>query len=224
MKHFAWILQQARGRYIAFVEGDDFWTDPLKLAKQKQQLDNNPDYALVFSNTSILSDSGMKHEDLHMTRIPVNRIYSAVEVLEKWTIPFNTAMFRNILDSQFFSHILANRNFLFGDIVLILWLAKKGRLFGMADDTAVYRRHDHNITSAHYEDYFGKLKHLSQLTETFGEEYVTPVILHYISGLESCYLSIQHSSATYMQKLQYYLWKFETPIALHLLNVFLIIS
>lgn len=52
--NFIYNLHSSKGKYIALCEGDDYWTDPLKLQKQVDFLEKNDDYNICFHNASNL--------------------------------------------------------------------------------------------------------------------------------------------------------------------------
>jgi glycosyltransferase involved in cell wall biosynthesis len=49
--NFVEMLAAAKGKYIAYLEGDDYWTDRYKLQKQADFMEQNDDYAICFHNS-----------------------------------------------------------------------------------------------------------------------------------------------------------------------------
>ncbi len=58
-------MKAARGKYIALLDGDDYWVDKNKLQEQVIFLENNPDFSLCFTNVCLVN----KTNDLLVTSL-----------------------------------------------------------------------------------------------------------------------------------------------------------
>jgi glycosyltransferase involved in cell wall biosynthesis len=66
--NFGRTLAQCRGEYVAFLEGDDYWTSRHKLAKQVALLDSKPELALCFHAAVATLDDGRCEVRRHEAR------------------------------------------------------------------------------------------------------------------------------------------------------------
>ena len=141
VKPFSDNVKRAKGKYIAMCEGDDYWTDPLKLQKQVDFLEGNKSFSLCFHNAKVIYELG---QESHVFKELQTREYSGNEVLDTWTIPTASVLFRR---KNLNIENLTNPNYLYGDIILFLTLAETGKLFCMNEIMSVYRRHEGGITT-----------------------------------------------------------------------------
>lgn len=58
-KNFQNIRKNAKGKYIAVCEGDDYWTDTLKLKKQIAVMEKNPDISFCFHSAKMVTAGGI---------------------------------------------------------------------------------------------------------------------------------------------------------------------
>ncbi|MCM8570475.1 glycosyltransferase [Gramella jeungdoensis] len=87
-------LIQAKGKYIALCDGDDYWDDPQKLYNQVNFLENNPSYILCFHDYNIISSN--KKDAIKLMK-PINKDISSQELQKCQVYPLtNTICFRNI--------------------------------------------------------------------------------------------------------------------------------
>ena len=58
MRNFIWALKEAKGKYVAICEGDDYWTDKKKLQVQKDFLESNPEYVICYTDVEAFNENG----------------------------------------------------------------------------------------------------------------------------------------------------------------------
>jgi glycosyltransferase involved in cell wall biosynthesis len=92
-------LKECDGQYLAILEGDDFWIDPLKLQKQADFLDAHPEYALVFGRTlTFYQEDGHLGQEIPP---PEANSYALEDLLRNNFIATCSVMYRNGLVSKF---------------------------------------------------------------------------------------------------------------------------
>jgi glycosyltransferase involved in cell wall biosynthesis len=133
---------RAQGKYIALCEGDDYWTDPLKLQKQVDFLEANKEYSMCFHKAKVVSDLSKMTTNIydHLKE----KTYTGEEILNQWTVPTASVIFRNSYDLEILCK--SNQEILFGDILLFLYLATKGKLYCLKDEMCVYRRNGQGVS------------------------------------------------------------------------------
>ncbi|SDS69396.1 Glycosyltransferase involved in cell wall bisynthesis [Formosa sp. Hel1_31_208] len=92
------ILGSSRGKYIALCEGDDYWTDPLKLQKQVNFLEENEDYNLCFHEVEILEGEIFLEKNIAKERYNniKNKSHTLIDLLTQGNfIHTASVMYRN---------------------------------------------------------------------------------------------------------------------------------
>lgn len=132
--NFLFTLNQAQGKYIAICEGDDYWTDPLKLQKQVDFIDKNPDFSIVFHQIQVMENKILTDEIYP----PLEKIkdVSSIEDLSQYNyIPTLSVLFRNpyVYPDYFIKSYI-------GDYPLHLYNAEKGKIKCIPEVMGVYRK------------------------------------------------------------------------------------
>ena len=131
---------RAQGKYIALCEGDDYWTDRLKLQKQVDFLEQNPSFSLCFHDSRVvyLNKKRRSHSFCRLDK----RSFTIEDVIaNRWFVPTQSIVFRADIkiNAKWLRHIY-NR-----DYALQLLCVYEGPFHYIPEIMSVYRKHNGGI-------------------------------------------------------------------------------
>ena len=133
---FLWPL--IRGEYVAMCEGDDYWTDPLKLQKQVDWLDAHPESSVCFHPVVVHFEDGSRKDAAYPAPKDCPDGFTFEGLLKHNFIQTNSVVFRWKLkgrEGEFPTDIVPR------DWFTNLIHAEKGPIGFMLEAMGVYRRH-----------------------------------------------------------------------------------
>jgi len=137
------IYSKAKGKFIASCEGDDYWTDPYKLKKQVEFLEQNTNYIATAHNVRVIDKNNeLVSDKLNPYKLFDKHIYT-VKDAEQVRLPFQTAslVYRNIwlnLSDEIMKPYLKCK--VNGDHKIATLLSLMGDIFCLPDIMADHRK------------------------------------------------------------------------------------
>ena len=128
---------RAKGKYIAICEGDDYWTDPLKLQKQVDFLESHPDYVMCSHNFQYYYEDSKSFKNFY--NINKDFFYDLEYYISRnlWVTQPLTLMFRrSALELEKYIKYQNAK-----DVTLCYHILKKGKGVLLNDLMGIYRVH-----------------------------------------------------------------------------------
>ena len=153
MRNFAETIGACKGQYLAFLEGDDYWTSADKLRRQIDFLDEHPDYVLCCHRVKYLYETGPADIDIHPLLAAGH--YTIQDLLKSNFVMTCSAVLRRDLIGPIPQWLFGLK---MGDWPLFAIVARHGKIELMDDVMATYRVHPGGTWSS--------LQALTQVRET----------------------------------------------------------
>jgi glycosyltransferase involved in cell wall biosynthesis len=177
----------AKGKYIALCEGDDYWTDSLKLQKQVDFLEKNPDFSLCYTKCK----NYVQDKDVFVSS-PFGNAETFDELLLQNTIPTLTVLLKTNMVFKYLSEIQPKKyKWKMGDYPMWLWFSNCSKIKFLDVETGVYR--ELSVSACHEQDIIKSTLFRLNVAEVqifFAEKYSKSHVV--VQNLSNFYFEIFH--------------------------------
>jgi len=143
------VALETKGKYVATCDGDDYWTDPYKLQKQVDFLENNPEYVMCCHYTREINFDDTELFYMNFNPVPLKYSFSdliinkQVETSTATIVYRNTEAIKNLYRNDWFLKCHACDKFL---KLYCTWVTRK-KIYVLPEVMSCYRRHNGGIWS-----------------------------------------------------------------------------
>lgn len=150
------LIRAARGRYIAYCEGDDLWHRPDKLSRQIEVLDRRPDIVGVHSNIDrIIYHDGfprtIQHGAWQSKKRHIPTLLAYEDLIARNCVQTCSTVFRTTALKTYPDSALARELYPMDDWPMFLHALKTGPILHMPEPLATYRHTPSSVTRSHPE-------------------------------------------------------------------------
>ena len=141
-----YVLPLAKGKYIAICECDDYWIDSLKLQKQVDFLEVNPDFSICFHNVGFLENQIIDfeaHKNYYKDLLSNRDVFGIEDLIKGNFIPNCSVVYRR----NDFCYPEVFNNLLFADWPLHIHYSLSGEIKYLDEIMAIYQVHQHGLWS-----------------------------------------------------------------------------
>lgn len=133
-----------KSEYIAFCEGDDYWTDEFKLQTQVNFLDSHQEYTACFHNAMIKWE-GLDRPNEMMCDFQTGD-FNTTQIFEKWQLPLASLLVRKEVElSNCYKKLIAEFN---GGFCFFIAASIIGKVYGFSNCWSIYRKNRGGITNS----------------------------------------------------------------------------
>lgn len=191
-------IKATGAEYVAYCEGDDYWTDPHKLQRQVDFLDSHPDFSMCYHNAYLRQ--GISKEPMKIRLSIESGEKDSAELYYNWGVTTASIISKtSVFENDTYIKSINIPRCPYGDVQIMLGSSLLGKIYYFDEPMCVYR-----ITNSGANDYLSinSLRTIAaslRLAVLYGEPYLS-ICRHHTAN--KAFGAILHSKSSIKERIE----------------------